>query len=208
MRSRSRRAIARAYALPLRREPLRRDAIPIPIPKEAPMAEMFESADLDETDDDELEGEQDAVSLLSADHAEVKQMFETYKQLVEEDGGDDEKLALAEQICLALTVHADIEEELFYPAMRESIDDDLALDEAEVEHAAAKDLIAQILAMDPDDALFDAKVLVLGEYVDHHVEEEESEIFPAAEKSGIDLDALGAELAERKQELMTAAEEE
>jgi hemerythrin-like domain-containing protein len=172
------------------------------------MAEMFESADLDETDDDELEGEQDAVSLLSADHAEVKQMFETYKQLVEEDGGDDEKLALAEQICLALTVHADIEEELFYPAMRESIDDDLALDEAEVEHAAAKDLIAQILAMDPDDALFDAKVLVLGEYVDHHVEEEESEIFPAAEKSGIDLDALGAELAERKQELMSAAEEE
>jgi hemerythrin-like domain-containing protein len=172
------------------------------------MAEMFESADLDETDDDELEGEQDAVSLLSADHAEVKQMFETYKQLVEEDGGDDEKLALAEQICLALTVHADIEEEIFYPAMRESIDDDLALDEAEVEHAAAKDLIAQILAMDPDDALFDAKVLVLGEYVDHHVEEEESEIFPAAEKSGVDLDALGAELAERKQELMTAAEEE
>jgi hemerythrin-like domain-containing protein len=199
-------AIARAYALPLRREPLRRDAIPIP--KEAPMAEMFESADLDETDDDELEGEQDAVSLLSADHAEVKQMFETYKQLVEEDGGDDEKQALAEQICLALTVHADIEEEIFYPAMRESIDDDLALDEAEVEHAAAKDLIAQILAMDPEDALFDAKVLVLGEYVDHHVEEEESEIFPAAEKSGVDLDALGAELAERKQELMTAAEEE
>jgi hypothetical protein len=92
--------------------------------------------------------------------------------------------------------------------MRESIDDELLLDEAEVEHAAAKDLIAQIQGMDPDDALYDAKVLVLGEYVEHHVEEEESEMFPAAEKSGIDLEALGAELAQRKQELMSAVEEE
>ena len=174
------------------------------------MAEMFENADLDDIDDldDESESDQDAVSLLSADHAEVKQMFESYKQLVEEDGDSEEKRELAEQICLALTVHAEIEEEIFYPAMRESIDDDLLLDQAEVEHAAAKDLIAQIQGMDPDDALYDAKVLVLGEYVDHHVEEEESEIFPAAEKSGIDLEVLGAELAERKQELMSAAEDE
>jgi len=171
------------------------------------MAEMFESADLDE-EDNELEGEQDAVSLLSADHAEVRQMFESYKQLVEEDGDIEEKRELAESICMGLTVHADLEEEIFYPAMRESLDEDLLLDEAEVEHAAAKDLIAQIQAMDPDDALFDAKVLVLGEYVDHHIEEEESEIFPAAEKSGIDLEALGAELAERKQELMSAIEED
>ena len=174
------------------------------------MAEMFENADLDDIDDldEESESDQDAVSLLSADHAEVKQMFESYKQLVEEDGDSEEKRELAEQICLALTVHAEIEEEIFYPAMRESIDDDLLLDQAEVEHAAAKDLIAQIQGMDPDDALYDAKVLVLGEYIDHHVEEEESEIFPAAEKSGVDLEVLGAELAERKQELMSAAEEE
>lgn len=174
------------------------------------MAEMFENADLDDIDDldDESESDQDAVSLLSADHAEVKQLFESYKQLVEEDGDNDEKRELAEQICLALTVHAEIEEEIFYPAMRESIDDDLLLDQAEVEHAAAKDLIAQIQGMDPDDPLYDAKVLVLGEYVDHHVEEEESEIFPAAEKSGVDLEVLGAELAERKQELMNAAEDE
>ena len=173
------------------------------------MAEMFENADLDDIDDlDESESDQDAVSLLSADHAEVKQMFESYRQLVEEDGDNEEKRELAEQICLALTVHAEIEEEIFYPAMRESIDDDLLLDQAEVEHAAAKDLIAQIQGMDPDDALYDAKVLVLGEYIDHHVEEEESEIFPAAEKSGVDLEVLGAELAERKQELMSAAEEE
>lgn len=172
------------------------------------MAEMFENANLDEIEDDEADGEQDAVSLLTADHAEVRQLFESYRQLVEEDADIDEKRELAEQICVALTVHADLEEEIFYPAMRESIDDDLLLDEAEVEHASAKDLIAQIQAMDPDDALYDAKVLVLGEYVEHHVEEEESEMFPAAEKSGIDLEALGAELAERKQELMSAVEEE
>lgn len=172
------------------------------------MAEMFESADLEGIDDDDSEVDQDAVSLLSADHAEVRQMFEAYKQLVEEDGDSEEKRELATQICVSLTVHAEIEEEIFYPAMRESIDDDLLLDEAEVEHAAAKDLIAQIEAMDPDDALYDAKVLVLGEYVEHHVEEEETEIFPAAEKSGVDLDLLGAELAERKQELMNAVEED
>jgi hemerythrin superfamily protein len=197
----------RAYALPRDGEPLRRNAHPM---QGGPMAEMFENADLDDIDDldEESEGDQDAVSLLSADHAEVKQMFESYKQLVEEDGDSEEKRELAEQICLALTVHAEIEEEIFYPAMRESIDDDLLLDQAEVEHAAAKDLIAQIQGMDPDDALYDAKVLVLGEYVDHHVEEEESEIFPAAEKSGVDLEVLGAELAERKQELMSAAEDE
>ncbi len=172
------------------------------------MAEMFDNPELEDIDeDDESEGDQDAVSLLSADHAEVRQMFESYKQLVEEDGDNEEKQELAEQICVALTVHAEIEEEIFYPAMRQSIDDDLALDEAEVEHAAAKDLIAQIQGMDPDDALYDAKVLVLGEYVEHHIEEEESEIFPAAENSGIDLELLGAELAERKQELMSAGEE-
>ncbi len=172
------------------------------------MAEMFENADLDEIEEDETEGNQDAVSLLTADHAEVRQLFEDYRQLVEEDGDLEEKRALAEQICVALAVHADIEEEIFYPAMRESIDDDLLLDQAEVEHASAKDLIAQIQAMDPDDALYDAKILVLAEYVEHHVEEEESEIFPAAEKSGIDLEVLGAELAERKQELMSAVEQE
>lgn len=159
------------------------------------------STDLDDPDEYDSEVEQDAVSLLAADHAEVKQMFETYKQLVAENADDDQKRELAERICTALTVHAEIEEEIFYPAMRENLDDDALLDEAEVEHATVKDLIAQIQAMDPGDALYDAKVNVLGEYVDHHVEEEENEMFPKAEKSGVDLEALGAELAERKQEL-------
>jgi len=160
--------------------------------------------DIDE-DEGELD-EQDAVSLLSSDHAEVKQMFEEYRQLVEGNASEDRRGELAAQICSALTVHAEIEEDIFYPTMRENIEDELLLDQAEVEHDLARELIEQIEAMDPGDALYDAKVLVLGEYVDHHVQEEENEIFPQAEKSGLDLDELGAELAARKRELMAELE--
>jgi len=163
--------------------------------------------DSEESKDDDLV-EQDAVSLLSGDHAEVKQMFEEYRQLVEGYAGEDRRGELAGRICSALTVHAEIEEDIFYPAMRDSIDDDLLLDQAEVEHASAKDLIEQIESMDPGDTLFDAKVLVLAEYVEHHVQEEENEIFPQAEKSGLDLDELGADLADRKRELMAELEED
>jgi len=171
--------------------------------------EPFESPDevSDESEDDEL-AEQDAVSLLSSDHAEVKQMFEEYRQLIEDSAADERRGELAGQICSALTVHAEIEEDIFYPALRERLEDELLLDQAEVEHASARDLIEQIESMEPDDALYDAKVLVLAEYVEHHVQEEESEIFPQAEKSGIDLEELGAELAERKQELMAELEED
>ena len=169
----------------------------------------FESQDdvSDKSEDDELD-EQDAVSLLTSDHAEVKQMFEEYRQLVQDNADDDRRDELAAEICSALTVHAEIEEDIFYPALRERLEDDLALDQAEVEHAIARDLIEQIVAMEPDDALFDARVLVLAEYVEHHVQEEESEIFPQAEKSGIDLDELGAELAERRHELRAELEED
>jgi hemerythrin superfamily protein len=169
----------------------------------------FESPDdiSDDAEDDELV-EQDAVSLLSSDHAEVKQMFEEYRQLVRNGADDDRRGELAGQICSALTVHAEIEEDIFYPALRERFEDALALDEAEVEHAIARDLVEQIESMEPDDALFDARVLVLAEYVEHHVLEEEGEIFPRAEKSGIDLDELGAELAERKHELMAELDED
>jgi len=169
----------------------------------------FESQDdvSDESEDDELVG-QDAVTLLSSDHAEVKQMFEEYRQLVQDNADDDRRDELAAEICSALTVHAEIEEDIFYPALRERLDDDLALDQAEVEHAIARDLIEQIVAMEPDDALFDARVLVLAEYVEHHVQEEESEIFPQAEKSGIDLDELGAELADRKNELLAELDDD
>ena len=147
-------------------------------------------------------GTPDAVKLLTSDHAEVKALFEEYKKLVEDEGDSDERQMLAEQICTMLTVHATVEEEIFYPAAREALDEQDLLDEAEVEHASAKDLIAQIQGMGPDDDLYDAKVTVLGEYIDHHVQEEEGEMFPKCKKSEMDLVALGEELAQRKAELM------
>ena len=174
------------------------------------MARSNELFDVDEEEDAGVEDApaQDAVSLLSTDHAEVKQMFESYRELVEQNADDEQRGELAREICATLTVHAEIEEEIFYPAMRGNVDDDLTLDEAEVEHATAKDLIEQIEGMDAGDALYDAKVIVLGEYIDHHVQEEETEIFPQAEKSGLDLDELGAELASRKRELMATLGDE
>ncbi|MCE7798172.1 hemerythrin domain-containing protein [Sphingobium sufflavum] len=143
----------------------------------------------------------DAIKLLKDDHKEVKTWFTQYEKL--ED--DAEKQELANKICLALTVHTQIEEEIFYPAAREGIDDDDLLDEAEVEHASAKQLIAEIQAMQAGDPLYDAKVTVLGEYVNHHVEEEEKEMFPECRDSDLDLKALGEQLAARKAELMASA---
>ncbi len=144
----------------------------------------------------------DAIKLLKDDHKDVKGMFKEYEKL--EDDGD--KQALADKICLALTVHTRIEEEIYYPAVRGAIDDDDLLDEAEVEHASAKALITEIKAMKAGDRLFDAKVTVLGEYVAHHVEEEETEMFPESRSSDLDLKTLGAQLAKRKAELMVAVE--
>lgn len=143
----------------------------------------------------------DAIKLLKDDHKEVKTWFKQFEALEE----DSEKQALADQICLALTVHTQIEEEIFYPAIREAIDDDDLLDEAEVEHAGAKHLIAEIQAMKAGDRLFDAKVTVLGEYVNHHVEEEETEMFPEARDTKVDLKDLGVQMAARKEALMTQA---
>jgi hemerythrin-like domain-containing protein len=148
-------------------------------------------------------GPLDAIKLLKDDHDEVKALFEQYKRLVESEADGDERQTLAETICDMLTVHATIEEEIFYPAARESLakDDQDLLDEAEVEHASAKELIAQIKDMEPDDRLYDAKVTVLGEYIDHHVQEEETEMFPKCKKSSMELKELGEELMARKEEL-------
>lgn len=145
----------------------------------------------------------DAVQLLTQDHREVEKLFDEYRRLAEQDDApDEEKAALAQQICTMLQVHTTIEEELFYPAARDAIEEQDLLDEAEVEHASAKDLIAQILGGGPAESLYDARVQVLGEYVKHHVKEEEKELFPKVKKSGMDLAALGTEMAERKQALM------
>ncbi|MDB5760233.1 MAG: hemerythrin protein [Burkholderia sp.] len=140
----------------------------------------------------------DAIAILVADHKRVKKMFKTFDKM-KEDGTAADKQALAQQICEELTLHTQVEEQIFYPATRSSIDDDDMLDEAEVEHASAKDLIAQIKAGDPSDPKWSAKVTVLGEYVDHHVEEEENEMFPKARKAKMDLESLGQQIASMKQ---------
>lgn len=145
----------------------------------------------------------DAIQLLTNDHKEVKKLFKAYDQLMEADGDNDEKQTLAQQICTMLTAHATVEEELFYPAAREVLaDDEDLVDEADVEHASAKALIAQIESSTPEDPLYDAKVKVLGEYIDHHVKEEEGEMFPKVKKSDLDLEQLGADMAARKEELL------
>jgi hemerythrin superfamily protein len=147
----------------------------------------------------------DATALLERDHAEVKKLFKQYQKLAGAEADGAQRKALAGQICMMLTVHATVEEEIFYPAAREAeVGDDL-LDEAEVEHASAKDLIAQIQSMGPDDELYDAKVTVLGEYIDHHVEEEENEMFPKCRRAKMDLAELATALTERKAELMAEA---
>ena len=149
--------------------------------------------------------QQDAIALLMADHDEFEALFKQFQQ-AKKNGGD--KADIVEQICKALTVHAEIEEEIFYPAARGALadkDEDDLIDEAEVEHASIKSLVEQLQDTDPNDELFDAKVKVLCEYVNHHVKEEEGEIFPKIKKTDLDLAELGAELMELKQELMEEA---
>ena len=142
----------------------------------------------------------DAIDLLKKDHETVEDLFDQFED-AKEGQNDEEMAALVGSICSALTVHARIEEELFYPAIRKLPEAGDMIDEAAVEHQSIKDLVTQLGAMRPGDDLFEAKVKVLSEYVKHHVKEEEGEIFPEAKDSDIDLEALGRKLAERKGEL-------
>lgn len=141
---------------------------------------------------------QDAIALLKEDHRAVEKLFKDF----EEAKGEGRKEKLARRICLELSVHTMIEEEIFYPACNGKIEEDL-LKEAYVEHDSAKLLIAEIEAGNgQNDQYFDAKVQVLSEQIEHHVEEEESELFPQVRKADIDLDALGEQLGQRKRELL------
>lgn len=142
----------------------------------------------------------DAIALLKADHKEVKTMVAQFNN----SRSESKQAELAQKICAALEVHAEIEEELFYPAAREALkkNGDL-IDEAEVEHTSVKELIAKIKGGQPGDDLWEAQVKVLGEYVNHHVKEEEGEIFPKVRKTKLDLEAIGEQLAERKAELQS-----
>jgi len=140
---------------------------------------------------------QDATVLLKADHEKVSDLFIEY----EEARSTKEKKQIAEQICDELTVHARIEEEIFYPAVKQALKDKELIPEATVEHATLKSLIDQVKGVEPDGEMFDARIKVMHEYVKHHVKEEQNEIFPKAKSSGLDMMELGAKLSERKEEL-------
>ncbi len=144
----------------------------------------------------------DAVALLKADHRKVEALFAKFEKA--KDGKT--KKALATEICTELTVHATIEEEIFYPACRDAVEEDLRT-EAYVEHDGAKVLIAELANSDPDNEFYDAKMTVLSEQIKHHVKEEEKPgegFFAQARKGDVDMDALGEQLATRKAELLTA----
>ena len=140
----------------------------------------------------------DAIALLKAEHEAVSELFAQY----EKTRSSPNKKALVAQICTALSVHAQIEEEIFYPAVKAALKDKLLVPEATVEHTGVKDLIAQLEGAEPDGEMYDAKVKVLSEYVKHHVKEEQTEMFPKAKAALLDMLELGARMASRKNELL------
>ena len=147
-----------------------------------------------------------AIELLKEQHDKVKKAFKEFEKLEREDSATQQQIV--QSVCEDLKVHTTLEEELFYPAAREAIDDEDLLNEAQVEHETAKMLIEQLENMGPDDPNFHATFTVLGEYVLHHVKEEEGEMFPEVRKSDLDLEELGARMRARMQELMGEAAEE
>jgi hemerythrin superfamily protein len=146
-------------------------------------------------------GEQDAIALLKSDHKQVKALFSEFDKL-KDDGEEEDKAAIVAQICNELKIHTAIEEEIFYPAVRKAIEDSDLMDEALVEHAGAKDLIAQLEGAAADDDLYNAKVTVLREQIEHHVEDEEGSMFRKAKKAKVDTAGLGAKMFKRKRALM------
>lgn len=147
-----------------------------------------------------------ALDMLKEDHEKVKKAFKEFEKL---DREDTEALQqLVQMVCEELKVHAALEEEIFYPAVREAIDDEDIMNEAQVEHETAKMLIEQLENMGPQDPNYHATFTVLGEYVKHHVKEEEDEMFAEAKKTDLDFEDLGARMRERKTELMGEMQEE
>jgi hemerythrin superfamily protein len=147
---------------------------------------------------------QDAITLLKADHREVEELFAKAEK---EGPGRAGKHKIVQKICQALTVHAEIEEEIAYPAFREAGVSSDIMDEAAVEHATFKQLVEELAEMDAGDDQYDAKVKVLSEYVKHHVKEEEKEMFPKVKQTSADIKNIGQQIVKRKGELMKASRE-
>ena len=146
-----------------------------------------------------LKKPQEATALLRADHALVAKLYTEY----EASRSNNKKKEIVARMFTELTIHAQVEDEIFYPAFQNAIRDKLLVPEAAVEHATLKDLIAQVEGAEPDGEMFDAKIIVLSEYVKHHVKEERNEMFPKAKASDMDLVEMGAQIAQRKQVLMS-----
>ena len=140
----------------------------------------------------------DAIALLRADHKTVTELFDRF----EKTRSSTRKKAIVSQVCLELTVHAQIEEEIFYPAVKAALRDKELVPEAAVEHASVKELIAQVRDVEPDGEMYDARVRVMSEFVKHHVKEEQNEMFPRVKATRLDLAALGEQLMARREELM------
>jgi Hemerythrin HHE cation binding domain len=166
-----------------------------------PLANFFEQLEVEMAKaQSKSSGEaEDAGTLLMEDHRRVQKIFDRFKKLKDEDV--EEKEDLLGMACSELRIHASLEEEIFYPALRDELADTDLVDEAEVEHTVAKQLIGELEEMTPEDELYDAKFKVLGEYVNHHVAEEEKQLIPQAKKAKVDMQALGKRIQQRKQEL-------
>jgi len=148
----------------------------------------------------EKSSEMDAIEILMQDHRKVQKIFKEFEKSKDEmDDGD--KAEMIRQGCMELKIHTQIEEEIFYPAARDAIDDEDLVDEAEVEHASAKQLIDELEGMEPGDDMYDARFTVLGEYVNHHIKEEEHELFPQVKKAKLDLEELGRKMMQMKEKL-------
>jgi hemerythrin superfamily protein len=145
-------------------------------------------------------GKMDAIAMLIADHKKVQKAFKDFEK-IKDSKSKRGKSDIVRQTCADLTIHTRIEEEIFYPAARKAIKDADLMDEATVEHAGAKDLIAQLESMQPGDDLYDARFTVLGESVNHHIKEEQTEMFPKVRKTKLDLVVLGQQMAQRRAEL-------
>lgn len=145
---------------------------------------------------------QDATAMLRADHKLVSGLFAQY----EKTQSTSKKKQLVQQICTELSLHAQVEEEIFYPAVKEALHDHELVPEATVEHASLKSLISEVEGVEPDGEMFDAKIKVLGEYVKHHVKEEQTEMFPKAKATDLDMKELGARIAARKEVLLEERE--
>ena len=148
----------------------------------------------------------DAIDLLDADHLAVHALFQSYRELVRAAAPALQRRALAEEICMELTIHARLEEELFYPAVREALNDEEVLDEAEAQHGSQRDFVAQILSASAQDELYDARMAVLEEYVDRHVRQEREQVFNRVLASRLDLQSLARSLTIRKEELRAVSD--